>query len=380
MKNFECLEDFASALEAEMSSDACSALERDEAAFNDWALALFALQFRHNPWYRNYCARVGARPETVTNWVEIPPAPALAFREPGLTCLTPERVSRVFLSSGTTASVPSRHAHHEGSLRLYRRSALTWFHRCLFGGDGAKEGRGFSERPTMVLLTPDEDAAPQSSLVFMLEAVRREWGAADSFCAGRIGKQGLWELDERALLPKLEEFCVRRQPVLLLGTAFNYVQLLDQLSARGMALPLAEGSWAMETGGYKGRTRSLPRAELCAHLRDWLGLPSDRIFSEYGMCELSSQAYGRQGRAGEASAASPQFVFPPWTKVRVLSPETLEEAADGEPGMIAVWDLANAWSVMAVLTGDLGRWQGAGLELLGRASASVQRGCSLMAG
>ena len=47
----------------------------------------------------------------------------------------------------------------------------------------------------------------------------------------------------------------------------------------------------METGGYKNRSRSMPKAELHALITERLGVPRENIVCEYGMSELSSQAY-----------------------------------------------------------------------------------------
>jgi hypothetical protein len=61
----------------------------------------------------------------------------------------------------------------------------------------------------------------------------------------------------------------------------------------------------METGGYKGRTRELPGAELHRLDRGAFGIPASHIVSEYGMTELSSQAYDHiAGRAADPGSAS----------------------------------------------------------------------------
>jgi hypothetical protein len=72
------------------------------------------------------------------------------------------------------------------------------------------------------------------------------------------------------------------------------------------------------------------------------------------------------------------FRLPPWARARVLSPETGREVAEGEAGLLQVFDLANAFSVMAIQTEDLAVRQGAGFELIGRAQQAEARGCSLM--
>ncbi len=135
----------------------------------------------------------------------------------------------------------------------------------------------------------------------------------------------------------------------------------------------------METGGYKGRSRSLPKADLHALITERLGVPPSHIVCEYGMSELSSQAYDL---AVNSSRPTPDalrlFHFPPWARVQIVSPETGSEVAEGETGLIRIFDLANVFSVMAVQTEDLGIRRGDGFELIGRAEFSEPRGCSLM--
>ena len=60
-----------------------------------------------------------------------------------------------------------------------------------------------------------------------------------------------------------------------------------------------------------------------------------------------------------------------------ISAETGADAERGEVGPIAVYDLANTGSVLAVLTADLGRRIGDGFEVLGRQAGAEARGCSI---
>jgi hypothetical protein len=154
----------------------------------------------------------------------------------------------------------------------------------------------------------------------------------------------------------------------LLGTAFSFVHLLDFLAEKNLRLTLPPGSRVLETGGYKNRSRSLPKTELHALITKRLGVPASHIICEYGMSELSSQAYAVNGA----------FHFPPWAQVQIISPETGREVADGETGLIRVFDLANVFSVAAIQTEDLAVRRGEGFELIGRARLAEQRGCSLM--
>ena len=76
--------------------------------------------------------------------------------------------------------------------------------------------------------------------------------------------------------------------------------------------------------------------------------------------------------------SSRHFHFPPWARVQIISPETGREVADGETGLIRIFDLANVFSVAAIQTEDLGIRRGDGFELIGRAQLAEPRGCSLM--
>ena len=158
---------------------------------------------------------------------------------------------------------------------------------------------------------------------------------------------------------------------------------------------LPPGSRVMETGGYKGRSRSLAAKRNCMRsISQQLGIPPTHIVCEYGMSELSSQAYdlevsslefGVSGRCDTSKARNPKpetrnFHFPPWARAQVVSPETGAEVAEGETGLLRVFDLANVYSVMAIQTEDLTVRRGDGFELIGRNVSAEPRGCSLMAG
>ena len=124
----------------------------------------------------------------------------------------------------------------------------------------------------------------------------------------------------------------------------------------------------METGGYKGSGREVPKRELYAMFTGHLGIPPDDVINEYGMTELSSQFYTR-GLGGMHEG-------PPWLRAVVIDPETGGEVAVGETGVLRIFDLANLGSVMAVETQDLAVRCERGFELLGRDPAALPRGCS----
>ncbi len=108
---------------------------------------------------------------------------------------------------------------------------------------------------------------------------------------GKIDAAGRWTLDFDAVAALLNSSLDARRPSLLLGTAFSFVHLMDYLAEKHWRSALPPGSRVMETGGYKNRSRSLPKTELHRLISERLGVPSENIICEYGMSELSSQAY-----------------------------------------------------------------------------------------
>jgi len=317
-------------------------------------LALEAVRFGHDrveP-YRRLCERRGVDPEDITNWRAAPAVPTSAFKSLRLAAAEPKEV---FRSSGTTRGVGRRSVHHHPFPDLYRAVIdATFPAACL------PHGR---ERVPILSLIPDRAAAPDSSLSFMVDHIFRRHAAPGSLWAARSGG-----IDLAASQGWLR---ARRngEPVLILATALALVLLLDHLEQEvRRAATLPAGSRIFETGGFKGRRLETTPEAVRRRARSLLGEPGSVIVREYGMTELTSQAYSRPG--GESLRT------PAWMPFRVLDPETLEEVEDGRPGLLAFFDLANVGSVCPGLTDDLGAARGGAFRLLGRATGAELRGCA----
>ena len=132
----------------------------------------------------------------------------------------------------------------------------------------------------------------------------------------------------------------------------------------------------MDTGGYKGRSRSVDAADLRALYSERLGVDPRHCVNEYGMTELSSQFYDNVLRTGR-DAAPRIKAGPPWLRTVVVDPETLRAQPAGQTGLLCHYDLANLSSAVGVQTEDVGYETEGGFVLLGRAPGAVPRGCSI---
>lgn len=333
----------------------------DDDGFQELALRAFRVQHRGNPVYRAFCDGRGRGPDEVGRWEDVPAVPATAFKHLDLVVGDPASVERVFRTSGTTGGAELRGRHLVPRMDLYRASLLPNFRAHLL-----PEG----EPLPLVSLIPSPAEAPESSLSAMIGTVAEELAGDTWWCAGPDGAPR-----PDAFLAAAAEVASSGRPALTVGTAFAFVHLLDHLAREGRTVALPAGSRIMETGGFKGRSRRVSRVELYRGMEEALGVPPERVVNEYGMTELLSQLYEPVLRDGPPAVR--RHRPPPWLRVRALDPSTLAPLPAGRPGLLCFHDLANAGSVCAVLTEDVGTVSEDGVRLSGRAPGSEPRGCSL---
>jgi len=337
--------------------------------FDALAHRVFEYQLATNATYRAFCAGRGVEPGAWPGWEAIPAVPTRAFKDLDLVSGDPAAVEATFRTSGTRAGSHRRGTHHIQSMALYRALSLPWFRANLLP-DLAP-----GDRIRIISLIPRADTLPDSSLSTMVEFVMEDVAASGSATVATPDRG----VDAPALLRALGAAEADGVPVLLLGTAFAFVHAVDALTTGGHAFRLAAGSRAMETGGFKGRSREVPRDELYASIEGCVGLAPGRIVNEYGMTELLSQFYEPTLRAPsrDTSTGSRRQIPPPWMRTRVLSPHDLSPVAPGRDGVLQHFDLGNVGSVGAVLTEDMGRAHADGFVVLGRSPGAEPRGCSL---
>lgn len=332
------------------------------AEFDRLALDLFSHQYDRNEPYRRYCDRLGRTPREARSWLDVPAIPIAAFADVRLACFAPERTALVFESSGTTRAGARSSRHELDRAFLYEASLLSHFRACVM-----------PDVPSLRMLAfaPPFDAAPRSSLAYMLSAISAKLGTPDDRFFIRGG-----ELDVDAAAAALDS---TGEPVLLIGTAFAFVHFIDHCRASGKRFRLPGGSRLVETGGFKGRSRTVERNELYQAFRDVFGLPRDMCLSEYGMCELGSQWYD-VSLLDRFSGRPPRYdakIGPHWAKAIVVDPVTARPLGPARTGLLQFFDLSNRGSVASILSADLGREIDGGIELLGRFSGAPPKGCSI---
>lgn len=317
----------------------------DGQPFAQKALQVFYRQAEANPVYKRYLSALNCEPTKVQSLEQIPFLPISLYKQFRVVSGRFEPQA-VFESSGTTATVSSRHFIKD--LTLYEYSFGTAFRQ--FYGDVS--------RWCILGLLPSYLERGSSSLVYMVQKLIEQSGHP---------KSGFYLYDFDALAQTLQQLETAGQRVLLIGVTYA---LLDFAAAHPMPL---QHTVVMETGGMKGRKKELLRTEVHALLQDAFGLKA--IHSEYGMTELLSQAYAQ---------AEGRFKTPSWMKALLREeddPFALHFSVDvPKAGALNIIDLANIHSCSFIATEDVARLHPDGsFEVLGRLDNSDIRGCSLMA-
>lgn len=310
-------------------------------------LEVFRYQYDNCPTYRRYAQLLGMSPEGLTDISDIPFLPIRFFKQYDIiSSAEPYPVpQKIFYSSSTTGQTPSRHCILD--ISLYERSFLGGF-RQFYGEPGDY---------VILALLPSYLEREGSSLVYMADRLIKESGRSES---------GYYLYDHERLYRTLTELGQGRQRTLLLGVAFGLLDFVEKYRIDGQ-----NDSWltVMETGGMKGRREELSREELHRRLTEGFGLQA--IHSEYGMCELLSQAYSK----GDGVFRTPDSMR---VVIRDIN-DPFRAAAPGERGIINVIDLANRNSCSFIETEDVGRaWPDGSFTVEGRLKGAERRGCNML--
>lgn len=307
-----------------------------EGEFEAAALELFRRQAVMCEPYRQYVELLGVNPAEVNRVEDIPFLPIEFFKWRDVYCGEREP-EKVFTSSNTGGTVASRHMMQ--SLALYERAFTTAFEQFY----GAAEGW------SIYGLLPNYLQREGSSLVYMTDRLIQSCGS------------GGFYLDEYEKL--IADMSADPKPKILLGVSYALWDLAEQYA------PKLNNTIVMETGGMKGQREELPKAEFHKILCSAFGV--EKIHSEYGMAELTSQAY---------SSGDGVFRAPGWMRVVVRDVNNpLKMLPAGSRGAVSIIDLANVWSCAFIATQDVGRtFEDGSFMIEGRLSGSDIRGCNLL--
>jgi len=312
--------------------------------FLDASLKTFRYQYNNVEIYRKFVDYLKINPDEVKELSGIPFLPIEMFKNHKI--LNENATADLFFqSSGTTQMNLSK--HFIADTDIYEESIYKSFEKFI----------GKPEDFIFLGLLPSYLEKQNSSLIYMVDYLMQKSAKPEN---------GYFLYNHSDLFELLNT--LKDKKVILFGVSFALLDFLDTLESLNFSISESLNLTVIETGGMKGRKEEMTKDELLKILQK--GFKTDKIYSEYSMTELLSQAY---------SLGENIYQCPNWMKVMVRNVEDpFSFEKDGRTGAINIIDLANIHSCSFIATQDLGKITGDQFQVLGRIDHSDIRGCSLL--
>jgi hypothetical protein len=315
------------------------ALAMGRLAFDALAFRLFEFQSQQNPAYAEYLSLIGKAGFRPSSLNEIPFLPISLFKSREVFCRGFTEKIR-FMSSGTGGN---RSRHLLSDPEFCGRNSRQIFTSVI---------GSISDRQVIAML-PGYEENPDSSLIFMVKQL-------EEISAGNLNFTGL---DFEKLRVAIRDCRSRGNKPLIFAVSHALLSLLDS----GTQIDFSD-ALLIETGGMKGLRQEVSKPQLMELIRS--GFQPEKLISEFGMCELSSQAY-----------AFPEIYYPAYSlKVMVRDAEDpLGFVANYGRGALNFIDLANYASCAFIAAEDLGEvFPDGSFSVTGRLDQAEIRGCNLL--
>ena len=274
-----------------------------------------------------------------------------------------KRTNLYFQSSGTTQMNLSK--HWIADEKVYEESIEKSFEQFI----------GNPKDFIFLGLLPSYLEKQNSSLIYMVDFLMKKSGKPEN---------GYFLYNHADLLKLLQQLSKENKKVILFGVAFALLDFLDYAETNHHRIESSDQLIIIETGGMKGRKEEMTKDELLKIFHKGFG--TEKIYSEYSMTELLSQAY---------SLGKNIYENPNWMRILIRNTEDpFSYVEDGKNGAINIIDLANRHSCSFIATQDLGKIvTDCGIsrnkkkddhivtklfQVLGRIDHSDIRGCSLL--
>ncbi len=320
-----------------------------ESDFSAACLETFRYQYNHVEVYRRFVDFLRLKVDKVDVVEKIPFLPIEMFKKHQILA-EGFRADAYFQSSGTT-NIQTLSKHYIADFSLYEESIYRSFEQFI----------GKPEDYIFLGLLPSYLERDHSSLIYMVNYLMQESGKPEN---------GYFLYNHAELYELLKS--LNGKKVILFGVSFALLDFLDFCKTQhDESFSLDENCIVIETGGMKGRKEEMTKDQLLTILQNGFG--TEKIYSEYSMTELLSQAY---------SLGRNIYQTPNWMRVLIRNTEDpLSYRLEGRTGAINIIDLANKNSCSFIATQDLGRLVASDthqFEVLGRIDHSDIRGCSLL--
>lgn len=320
---------------------------KTEEDFEEACLSIFNYQYENIDIYHQFVDYLNINPKKISKITEIPFLPIEMFKHH--TILDRNRQTDTYFQSSGTTNIQTLSRHWIADFELYQQSILHCFQQFI----------GHPKDYIFLGLLPNYLERQNSSLIYMVDFLMNKSSQKEN---------GYFLYNHPELLELLKNLNNRK--IILFGVSFALLDFIDFCEANGGFYSAQNSNLIIiETGGMKGRKEEMTKDELLKILRN--GFLTDKIYSEYSMTELLSQAY---------SLGNNIYQSPNWLRIMIRNLEDpFSYVEKGKTGAVNIIDLANRYSCSFIATQDLGKsFDNHQFQILGRIDHSDIRGCSLL--
>lgn len=320
---------------------------KTEEDFEEACLSIFNYQYENIGIYHQFVDYLNINPKKISKITEIPFLPIEIFKHH--TILDRNRQTDTYFQSSGTTNIQTLSRHWIADFELYQQSILHCFQQFI----------GHPKDYIFLGLLPNYLERQNSSLIYMVDFLMNKSSQKEN---------GYFLYNHPELLELLKNLNNRK--IILFGVSFALLDFIDFCEANGGFYSAQNSNLIIiETGGMKGRKEEMTKDELLKILRN--GFLTDKIYSEYSMTELLSQAY---------SLGNNIYQSPNWLRIMIRNLEDpFSYVEKGKTGAVNIIDLANKYSCSFIATQDLGKsFDNHQFQILGRIDHSDIRGCSLL--
>ena len=320
---------------------------KNQSDFLTSCLETFHYQYNNIEVYRKFVDYLKINPSEINAIEKIPFLPIEMFKN-HLILDQNFKTENYFQSSGTT-QIQTRSKHFIADFNWYEQSIERSFAQFI----------GKPEDFIFLGLLPNYSENQNSSLIYMVDYLMKKSGKPEN---------GYFLYNHQELFNLIQELQNEDKKIILFGVSFALLDYLDFCKTQQLLHSKTQQLTIIETGGMKGRKEEMTKDELLNIFRE--GFSTDKIYSEYSMTELLSQAY---------SLGENLYETPNWMRILIRNTEDpFSYVEDGKTGAINIIDLANIHSCSFIATQDLGKIGEGKFQVLGRIDHSDIRGCSLL--
>ncbi len=289
----------------------------------------------------------------------IPFLPIRCFRDFNLHLENQSLENTTFYSSGSTNNIQAKHTFSPERLETYATKSCEGFVMFL-------KRHNIKTNTTIMSLIPQKEVWNKSSLAAMVGMLK---SAAFNVIYYDI------ENNPENLIKTFSEPQFQNE-LIVFGTTFHHLLVAEYVQNNKLT-KLFKGKKLslIDTGGTKGRTQSFALEETIQIFKETYGNPNEFLFlSEYGMCELASQAWSVK-KIHDGTFICNETLTP--VVINIRENKALQK---GEYGFLGFFDLINMDSWPTLITEDIAciidQEEGT-FHLKGRAPDATLKGCSL---